>query len=98
LPRVLIDTHPLCSLDVQVPLSHVLSVDVSDSVVDAHVLENTHSGLKLVKLSGSFQGDNAEASSAANDWVQDAMSAAYPGALRTPTLPLTLTNNQLFKA
>lgn len=84
LSRVVTDTHPICSPDVQVPLSHVLSVDVSDSVVDAHVLENTRNGLNLVKLSGSFQGDNAEASSAANDWVQGAMSAAYPGALRTP--------------
>ena len=77
---VLTDTHPICSPGVHVPLSHVLSVDVSHSVVDAHVLENTHSGLKLIKLSGSFQGDNAEASSAANDWAQGVMSAAYPGA------------------
>jgi hypothetical protein len=82
LSRVLTETHPICSPDVHVPLSHVLSVDVSDSVVDAYVLENTRSGLKLVKLSGSFQGDNAEESSAANDWVQGVMSAAYPGALR----------------
>jgi len=84
LSRVLTDTHPtgICSPGVHVPLSHVLSVGVSDSVVDAHVLENTYNGLKLVKLSGSFQGDDAEASSAANVWVQGAMSAAYPGALR----------------
>ena len=82
LSRVFTDTHPLCSPGVHVPLSHVLSVDVSDSVVDAHVLENTRSGLKLVKLSGSFQGDNAEASSAANVWAQSAMSAAYSGASR----------------
>jgi len=73
-------SHPIDSPDVHVPLSHVLSVGISDSVVEAHVLEKSHSVLKLVKLSGSLQGDNAEASSAANEWVQGAMNAAYSGA------------------
>jgi hypothetical protein len=72
-------THPIGPPSVTVPLSHVLWVGVSGSVVDVHALETTHSGLKLVQFTGSFQEDNAEASSAANDWVQGAMSAAYAG-------------------
>jgi hypothetical protein len=80
LSHFLTHTCPIDSPDVHVPLSHVLSVAISDSVVDAHVLEKSHSGLNLVKLSGSLQGDNAEASSTANEWVQGAMNAAYSGA------------------
>lgn len=70
---------PIESPIAHVPSSHVLSVNMSDSVVDAHVLVKKRSGLKPVKISGSFQGDHSEASSNAKDWVQGAMSAAYPG-------------------
>jgi hypothetical protein len=80
LPRLLTDIYPVVLPDVHVPLSHVLSAGISDSVVDVHVLEKSRVGLKLVKLSGSFQGDNAQARTSANDWVQAVMSAAYTGA------------------
>lgn len=65
---------------VYVPSSHVIWVGISGSVVDAHVLVGKPSGLELENISGSLQGDNTEPSSAAKDWVQGAMSAAYPGA------------------
>jgi hypothetical protein len=67
------------SPDVHVPLSHVLSVDVSGSVLDAHVLVRSRRHLDIVKISGKFQEDDSEASSAAKDWVQGAMTAAYSG-------------------
>lgn len=72
-------THPAGSSHVHVPLTHVLSVDMSDSAVDAHVLVRKSQRLKLVKVSGSFQEDNSEASSTAKDWVQEVMTAAYSG-------------------
>jgi hypothetical protein len=72
-------THPAGSSHVHVPLTHVLSVDMSGSAVDAHVLVRKSQRLKLVKVSGSFQGDNSEASSTAKDWVQEVMTAAYSG-------------------
>ena len=75
-------THPIDSLDVHVPLSHVLSAGISDSVVDVNVLAKGRSGFQIVKLSESFQADNAEIRSSVNDWVQAAMSAAYTGASR----------------
>jgi hypothetical protein len=68
------------SPDVHVPLSHVLSVDVSGSVVDAHVLVRNRGHLDVVNISGNFQEDDSEASSAAKDWVQGVMTAAYSGA------------------
>ncbi|KAF8478556.1 ATP-NAD kinase-like domain-containing protein [Russula ochroleuca] len=67
------------SPDVHVPLSHVLSVDVSGSVVDAHVLVRNRGHLDVVNISGNFQEDDSEASSAAKDWVQGVMTAAYSG-------------------
>ena len=72
-------THSAGSSHVHVPLTHVLSVDMSGSAVDAHVLVRNRHCLELVKVSGSFQGDNSEASSSAKDWVQDVMAAAYSG-------------------
>lgn len=72
-------THPAGSSDVHVPLTHVLSVDISGSAVNAHVLVRKSGSLKLVNVSGSFQEDNSEASSSAKDWVQDVMTAAYSG-------------------
>jgi hypothetical protein len=76
------DTHLIDLPNVRVPLSHVLSASISDKVVDVNVLEKGHSGLKLIKLSGFLQTDNAKTRSSANDWVQAAMSAAYTGASR----------------
>ena len=64
---------------VHVPLTHVLSVDMSGSTVDAHVLVRKGQCLNLVNVSGSFQGDNPEARSSAKDWVRDVMTAAYLG-------------------
>jgi hypothetical protein len=52
---------------------------MSGSAVDAHVLVRKGQHLKLVNVSGSFQGDNSEELSSAKDWVQDAMTAAYLG-------------------
>lgn len=72
-------TRPVGSSCVHVPLTHVLSVDMSGSAVDAHVLVRKGQRLKLVNVSGSFQGDNSEELSSAKDWVQDAMTAAYLG-------------------
>jgi len=72
-------THSAVASDVHVPLTHVLSVDISGSVVDAHVLVRMPHGLKLVNVSRSFQADNSEASSTANEWVQGVMTAAYSG-------------------
>lgn len=72
-------THTAGSSHVHVPLTHVLSVDMSGSTVDAHVLVRNRHRLELVNVSGSFQGDNTEASSSAKDWVQDVMTAAYSG-------------------
>jgi hypothetical protein len=83
LRHFLTDAHPKDSPDVHVPLSHVISVAISNSVVDTHVLKKSHGGLELVQLSGSFQGDNEEGRSSTNDWVQAAMSAAYTGVWRT---------------
>jgi hypothetical protein len=60
-----------------VPLSHVLWVSKSGLVIEVHVLRRTSWGLKLVNVSGSFQGDDS--SSAADDWVRGAMNAAYQG-------------------
>lgn len=72
-------THPAGSSHFRVPLTHVLSVDMSGSVVDAHILVRNRHHLKLVNVSGSFQGNNSEASSSAKDWVQEVMTAAYSG-------------------
>jgi hypothetical protein len=52
---------------------------MSGSTVDAHVLVRNRHRLELVNVSGSFQGDNSEASHSAKDWVQDVMTAAYSG-------------------
>jgi hypothetical protein len=82
LARFLTDTHPIDLPNVHVPLSHVLSASISDTVVDVNVLEKGQSGLKLRKLSGFLQTDTAETRSSANDWVQAALSAAYTGASR----------------
>jgi hypothetical protein len=71
--------HPPGPSLIHVPLTHVLSVNVSGSVVDAHILVRNRLCLKLVHVSGSFQGDSSEASSSANDWVKDVMTAAYSG-------------------
>jgi hypothetical protein len=73
--------HPAGSSHVHVPLTHVLSVDMTGSAVDARILVRIRHSLKLVNVSGSFQGDNSEASSSAKDWVQDVMTAAYSGLL-----------------
>ncbi|KAH9952580.1 ATP-NAD kinase-like domain-containing protein [Russula dissimulans] len=64
---------------VHIPLTRLLYVGISGSVIDVHVLVEFYSRLRVVKFSGSFQGDNADASTTAKDWVQDAMSVAYPG-------------------
>jgi hypothetical protein len=72
-------THPVGSSRVHVPLTHVLSVDMSGSAVDAHVLVRKGSCLKLVNVSGSILGDNSAERSSAKDWVQDVMTAAYSG-------------------
>jgi hypothetical protein len=80
LSHFLIHTHTAGSPDVHVPLTHVLSVDVSGSVVDAHILVRNRQRLNLVKFSGSLQGDGSEASTVAKDWAQDVMTAAYSGA------------------
>ena len=72
-------THSAASSHVHVPLTHVLSVDISGSAVNAHVLVRNRHCLELVNVSGSFQEDNSEASSSAKDWVQDVMTAAYSG-------------------
>jgi hypothetical protein len=77
LSHFLIHTHTAGSPDIRVPLTHVLSVDVSGSVVDTHILVRNRHQLGLVNLSGSLQEDDAEA---AKDWVQDVMTAAYSGA------------------
>lgn len=68
------------SADVQVPLSHVLSASVSGSVVDAHILVRNRRRLDIVNVSGSFQEDDSEATSTAEDWVRGVMTAAYSGA------------------
>jgi hypothetical protein len=72
-------THSAGSSHFRVPLTHVLSVDMSGSAVDAHILVRNRHTLKLVNVSGSFQGNNSEASSSAKDWVQEVMTAAYSG-------------------
>ena len=72
-------THPTGSSRVHAPLTHVLSVDISGSAVNAHVLVRKGHCLKLVNVSGSFQGDSTEARSSAENWVQDVMTAAYSG-------------------
>ena len=96
LSHFLTGSHPIDPPDVHIPLSHVLSADISDSVVDVNVLGKDPSGLKLMKLSGSFQADNAETRSSANDWVQAVMSAAYTGASRA--IHISLTNKPIWKA
>ncbi|KAI9509619.1 ATP-NAD kinase-like domain-containing protein [Russula earlei] len=63
---------------VHVPLTHVVWVGITGSIVDAHVLVTTRAGRDLVKISGSFQGDDTEANATATAWVQAVMSAAYP--------------------
>lgn len=71
--------HSAGSYHVHVPLTHVLSVDMSGSAIDAHVLVRNRHRFKLVNVSGSFQEDDSEASSSAKDWAQDIMTAAYSG-------------------
>jgi hypothetical protein len=73
-----LDTRPIGSSRVHVPLTHVLSVDMSGSAVDAHVLVRKGRCLKLVNVS-AFLGDNSAERSSAKDWVQDVMTAAYSG-------------------
>ncbi len=67
------------SSDVHVPLTHVLSVGISGSAVDAHVIVRKRHGLELVNVLGSFQVDNSEANSTAKNWVREVMAAAYSG-------------------
>src|SRR5712672_1505808 len=57
----LIDIHAPDAPTVHVPLTHLLYVGISGSVIDVHVLVKLRSGFGVVKSSGSFQGDNADA-------------------------------------
>ena len=77
-------------------MSHVLSASVSGSVVDAHILIRNSRRSDIVHISGSFQEDDSETSSAAEDWVQGLMTAAYSGTWRLRMLP-TAENNLLCK-
>jgi hypothetical protein len=76
---------------IHVPLSHVIWVSKSGLVIEVHVLRRTSWGLKLVNVSGSFQGDDS--SSAADDWVRGAMNAAYKGVFAGDTSCFPRINN-----
>ena len=51
----LIDIHAPDAPTVHVPLTHLLYVGISGSVIDVHVLVKLRSGFGVVKSSGSFQ-------------------------------------------
>ena len=74
-----------CSIDqltLEVPLSRVLWVGISGPVIDVHLLVKDQGPFKLTTVSASFKGDDPNALSTASNWVQNAMTAAYGGALR----------------
>jgi hypothetical protein len=73
-------------LKLDVPLSHVLWVGISGPVIDAYLLVKNRNAFKLRTVSASFQGDDPNV---ASNWVQGAMTAAYGGALRCDSTPLS---------
>ena len=69
-------------LKLDVPLSRVLWVGISGPVIDVHLLVKDRGPFKLKTVSASCQVDDPNALSTASNWVQNAMTAAYGGALR----------------
>jgi hypothetical protein len=74
--------HSVDQLKLNVPLSRVLWVGISGLVINVNLLVKNRGSFKLTTVSASFKKDDPNALSTASNWVQNAMTAAYAGAIR----------------